>query len=101
LVGPSGLETVKVNGPLSSNNGEIVLQWGLDGHGIFLRSTWDVGSNLKDGSLVRVLPEYQQEADVCAVYPLRLTASAKVRACVQFLAMKLNAETCDEQSPDD
>jgi len=90
LTGPNGLETVKVSGPLSTNNGEIVRQWCLDGHGIILRSTWDVNDSLKNGNLVRVLPEYRQEANVCAVYPLRLTESAKVRVCVQFLSAKLN-----------
>ena len=95
LTGPRGLETVKVSGPLSTNNGEIVCQWCLDGHGIILRSTWDVNDYLKDGSLARVLPEYQQEAKVCAVYPLRLTESAKVRVCVEFLSAKLNAGSSD------
>jgi LysR family transcriptional activator of dmlA len=96
LTGPEGLETVKVSGPLSTNNGEIVRQWCLDGHGIILRSTWDVNSNLKDGSLVRVLPEYKQEANVCAVYPLRLTESAKVRACVEVLSSKLNSASTND-----
>jgi LysR family transcriptional activator of dmlA len=95
LAGPGGLETVKVSGPLSANNGEIVYQWALDGHGIILRSTWDVSASLKTGRLVRVLPEYYQDADVCAVYPSRLTESAKVKVCVQFLGMKLNSEHGD------
>jgi LysR family transcriptional activator of dmlA len=95
LKGPGGLETVKVSGPLSSNNGEIVHRWGLDGHGIILRSTWDVSANLKTGRLVRVLPEYHQNAEVCAVYPLRLSESAKVRVCVQFLGKKLNSDIYD------
>lgn len=84
------IQTVKVSGPLSANNGEIVHQWALDGHGIILRSIWDVSSSLETGHLVRVLPEYRQEAEVSAVYPLRLTESAKVRVCVQFLERKLN-----------
>jgi LysR family transcriptional activator of dmlA len=95
LAGPGGLETVKVSGPLSANNGEIVHQWALDGHGIILRSTWDVSASLKIGRLVRVLPEYYQDADVGAVYPSRLTESAKVRVCVQFLSEKLKSEHGD------
>lgn len=83
--GAKGMETVKVTGPLSANNGEIAHQWALDGHGIILRSLWDVGPSLKSGRLVRVLPDYLQEADVWAVYPSRLAGSAKVRVCVQFL----------------
>ena len=85
LGGPGDVETVRVSGPLSCSNGEIATQWALDGHGIILRSTWDVGEKLSEGSLVRVLPEYQQDAPISAVYPIRLTESAKVRVCVEFL----------------
>ncbi|MDB5763864.1 MAG: LysR family transcriptional regulator [Herminiimonas sp.] len=90
LNGPDGIETVRVTGPLAANNGEIVHQWALDGHGIILRSIWDVGPGLASGDLVRVLPQYQQEADVWAVYPSRLSSSAKVRVGVQFLEEWLN-----------
>lgn len=85
LEGPAGLESIKVGGPLSSNNGEIVRQWAIDGHGIILRSTWDVRRELADGVLLQVLPQYFQEADVWAVYPSRLSVSGKVRVCVEFL----------------
>ena len=91
LQGPHGLETVKVDGPLSANNGEIVHQWALDGHGIILRSAWDVESSLAQGKLVRILPAHQQPADVWAVTTSRLSNSAKVRACVQFLQQWLQA----------
>lgn len=91
LQGPHGPETVKVDGPLSANNGEIVHQWALDGHGIILRSAWDVESSLAQGKLVRILPAYQQTADVWAVTTSRLSNSAKVRACVQFLQQWLQA----------
>jgi LysR family transcriptional activator of dmlA len=78
-------ETVKVTGPLSANNGEMVVQWAVDGRGIVLRSLWDVGPLLQAGALVEILPEWRQEANVWAVYPSRLHASAKVRVCVDFL----------------
>lgn len=90
LQGPKGVETVRVSGPLSCNNGEVVHKWALDGHGIVLRSTWDVDVDIKEGRMVRILPDYQQEADISAVYPLRLTESAKVRVCVEFLQERLS-----------
>ncbi|ASU39664.1 LysR family transcriptional regulator [Herbaspirillum sp. meg3] len=92
MMGPKGAETVKVAGGLASNHGEIIHQWAVDGHGIILRSIWDVAASLKDGSLVRVLPGYFQEADLCAVYPLQLKNSAKVRECVRFLQKHLNVQ---------
>lgn len=85
LRGPNGIETVKVSGPLSASNGEIVHQWAIDGHGITLRSLWDVAPSIDSGLLVRVLPQYEQEADVWAAYPSRLSSSAKVRVFVEFL----------------
>jgi LysR family transcriptional activator of dmlA len=77
--------TVKVTGPLSANHGEIAVQWAVDGHGVVLRSLWDVGPLLRSGHLVQVLPDFRQEANVWAVYPSRLSTSAKVRVCVEYL----------------
>ena len=77
--------TVKVTGPLSTNNGEIAVRWAVDGRGIVLRSMWDVGPLLRTGQLVQILPGHRQEANVWAVYPSRLSSSAKVRVCVEFL----------------
>jgi LysR family transcriptional activator of dmlA len=81
----NAVETVKVLGSMSTNNGEIAVQWAVDGFGIVLRSIWQVGPLIRDGRLVHVLPDYKQEANVWAVYPTRLSNSAKVRVCVQFL----------------
>jgi len=82
-------DTVKVRGPLSSNDGEVVVQWAVDGHGVALRSWWDVGPLIRAGRLVQVLPQFTQEANVWAVYPVRLDTSAKVRVCVEFLQAHL------------
>ena len=78
---------------MSANNGELVHQWALDGHGIILRSAWDVEHSLAQGRLIRVLTDYCQEADVWAVTTSRLSNSAKVRVCVQFLQQWLQEKT--------
>ncbi|CAN0627689.1 DNA-binding transcriptional regulator DmlR [Burkholderia multivorans] len=78
--------TVKVGGALSTNHGEVAVQWALAGRGIVLRSIWEAGPLLASGALCRVLPEASQPANVWAVYPERVAASAKVRVCVDFLA---------------
>lgn len=92
LQGDHGEETVRVAGALSTNNGELVHQWAIDGHGIILRSMWDVGASLADGKLVRVLPHYSQEADVRAIYPARLETMANVRVCVEFVQQWLEKD---------
>ena len=84
------MHVVKVDGPLSSNNGEIVLSWAVQGHGIILRSMWDVNPLLDRGALVRILSDYTQSANVWAIYPTRLHDSAKLRVCMQFMEAYFN-----------
>lgn len=78
-------KSVKISGHLSSNSGEIVLRWALEGKGIMLRSEWDVLPFLQRGELVPVLPGYGQSANIWAVYQEPLYQSVKLRVCVEFL----------------
>lgn len=80
-------EAVKVRGSLSSNDGDVVLGWALDGHGILLRSEWDLAKYLDSGRLQVVLPDYTlPSADLYAYYPSRQHQPAKLRAFIDFLA---------------
>jgi LysR family transcriptional activator of dmlA len=92
LTGPGGVEKVKVTGRLSSNNSEIVRGWANDGHGILLPAVWDLHADLLAGRLVQILPAYSQPADIWAASTVRLSHSAKVRVCVQFLQEQLGGE---------
>ncbi|PWC13602.1 LysR family transcriptional regulator [Brenneria roseae subsp. americana] len=85
LEGTEGKKSVKISGHLSSNSGEIVLRWALEGKGIMLRSEWDVAPFLERGQLVQVLPGYAQSANIWAVYQTPLYGSVKLRVCVEFL----------------
>lgn len=87
--GPKGIETVHPPTLLTTNNGEVARQWCLDGHGIMLRSFWSVREDIHAQRLVHILPEYTQHADVFAIYPSRLSASAKLRVCVEFFEKEL------------
>jgi LysR family transcriptional activator of dmlA len=79
-------ETVKVRGPLAANDGECVLGWALDGHGIAMRSLWEAGAMLRSGKLLPVLAEWAlPAADIHAVFASRSHLSAKTRAVVDFL----------------
>jgi LysR family transcriptional regulator, transcriptional activator for dmlA len=79
-------ETVKVRGKLSTNDGEVALNWALDGHGILMRAEWDVAKYLRSGRLEQLLPDYETPAaDIYAVYLERLNLSAKVSFFVDHL----------------
>ncbi|MBY4594604.1 LysR family transcriptional regulator [Ottowia caeni] len=75
--------TIRVTGPLASNDGEIITQWTLQGLGIMARSEWEAGPLMAEGSLVRLLPEWQMEdAPVLALTPVRKGVSARVRVFI-------------------
>lgn len=88
LEGPGGLQAVRVHGPLRTNSSEVVREAVLAGIGIALRSTWDVGPELKDGQLKVVLPDWRASRRVAvhAVYPTRRFLPQKVRVFVDWLA---------------
>jgi len=82
-------ETVKVSGALSSNDGDIVLGWALDGHGILIRSEWDLAKYLESGRLRVVLPDSKlPSADLFVYYPQRRQQTARARAFIDFLVEK-------------
>ncbi|WP_458735961.1 LysR substrate-binding domain-containing protein [Zobellella taiwanensis] len=84
--------TVYPNSRLSVNNGDVAKQWCLKGEGIMLRSLWSVLPELEQGALLRVLPEWQQPADVYAVYSQRVGTNANLRVFIdnleQYLAQR-------------
>ncbi len=80
-------EAVKVRGNLSTNDGEIAMNWALAGLGIVMRAEWDVARYLRSGRLRQVLENWQTpSADIHAFHPQRHQTSARVRAFVEFLA---------------
>lgn len=80
----------KVSGDLSSNDGEIVVNYALEGHGIILRSWWDIQNNLQHGELVPLLTDYQAPAaDVYAVYTYRKHVPARISVFIHYLKQHL------------
>lgn len=84
---------VRVGGRLSSNSGELVRDWCLAGHGIMLRSLWDIAPALASGALVRVLPAYAMaDADIHWLAPHMPATPRRIRLLVDFLAEHFRTE---------
>ncbi|WP_104204681.1 LysR family transcriptional regulator [Billgrantia saliphila] len=83
-------QAVKVAGPLASNDGEVIVRLALEGHGIALRSWWDVHELLERGELVELLPQWRGvRADFYAVYQQRRHVPARIRAFVAYLEQEM------------
>jgi LysR family transcriptional activator of dmlA len=84
-------DVVKVRGALSSNDGDIVLGWALDGHGILVRSEWDLARYVESGRLQIVLPQHAlPSADLFVYYLSRRNLAARTRAFIDFLVGHFN-----------
>lgn len=88
LEGPGEPVTLRTQGPLRTNSNEVVREAVLSSLGIALRSTWDVGPELREGKLKVLLPEWHASSRVGihAVYPTRRFLAQKVRIFIDYLA---------------
>lgn len=81
---------VRVHGRLSSNDGDIVTGWALQGHGVIMRSEWQVRAHLESGALVRVLPEVPaQSADIYALRADDTHVPRRIGELIKHLAARL------------
>ena len=93
-------ERVKVRGPLSSNSGELVRDWCLDGRGIMLRSLWDIAPLLASGRLVRVLPGHAMpDANIHWLAPYRPDVPRRIRLLIDFLAARFGHAPSETTPP--
>ena len=60
-----------------------------------MSSIWNVHTELKEGSLVRVLPDYKYDDNVAVwlVYPKSNVLTAKVRVFIDFLIENIQVPT--------
>lgn len=78
--------TVKVEGNLDCNDGELLHRWVSEGLGLGWRSTWEIQKQLQSGELVTVLDDFALPAyDILAVYPQQKHLPAKVRFFIEHI----------------
>lgn len=87
LTGPNGPISVERPSRVQTNSSEVVRELAIAGAGIALRSLWDVGCDLAEGRLIRVLPGYWGTADVgiFAISPHTAPRSVAAKAFVEHL----------------
>ncbi|CAM5699808.1 LysR family transcriptional regulator [Streptomyces canus] len=81
---------VRVNGSLSSNDGDVVTGWALEGRGVIMRSEWHVRPHLDRGELIRVLPDVPTPAaDIYALLEDDRHIPHRVNSLIDYLAAHL------------
>jgi DNA-binding transcriptional LysR family regulator len=89
--GPDGSEQVRTRSTVRCNNGDTCRSIALSGAGIALQPSFMVSEDLRNGTLVEILPEYRAiELGIYVVYPTRKHLASKVRALINFLAERFS-----------
>lgn len=93
LIGRDGIETaVRLRPWLSSNDGDTLREWALDGQGIMQRSEWDAAEHLNAGHLIEILPEFRlPDAPVMALTPARGLVPARVGLFIEALQRQIGS----------
>ncbi|GHB17618.1 LysR family transcriptional regulator [Salinicola rhizosphaerae] len=82
--------SVRVQGRLASNDAEAMTRMALEGHGVLLRSWWDVHESLANGELVELLPRWRGiRADFHLLYHERARDSLRVNRFVTFMTTEM------------
>jgi DNA-binding transcriptional LysR family regulator len=85
--------SVAVSGSLFSNETAVLRQAVLAGAGIAMLPTYYVGDDLRQGTLVRLLPDHEPEPmDIHAVYLSRQHQPQALRLLIEFLAQRFGGE---------
>ncbi|MET3129991.1 DNA-binding transcriptional LysR family regulator [Oxalobacteraceae bacterium GrIS 1.11] len=78
--------TLRVEGDLDCNDGELLHRWASEGLGLAWRSSWEIEAQLEAGELITVLDDYAlPDYNIVAVYPQQRHLPAKVRFFVDKL----------------
>ena len=85
--GPTGVESVQVSGPIYSNSALVLRRATLGGSGICILPEYCIHEELRNGSLVRIMPQYAVPTrPILVVRPRTTFMTEKVRVFVNFLA---------------
>lgn len=78
--------TIEVSGDRAADDGALVRQWVLGGHGLAYKSRLDIREDLAAGRLVDLFPDAQYEqVPLYAVYPSRAFMPARLKALLEHL----------------
>lgn len=86
----------------SANSADALYHAALAGLGIARLSTYLIGDDLRSGKLIRLLPEYQDNAsDIYAIYSTKRNMPPKVRAFIDHLISEFTPVPPWEREPEE
>jgi DNA-binding transcriptional LysR family regulator len=90
---------IHVQGPLESNDGQILRRAALDGLGILVQPSYIVCDDILAGRLLPILNDWDlPRLQINIAYPSRKHLSAKVRSFIDFMVNEFAVQRSEERS---
>ena len=90
---PQGLQKFEIVGPYESDDGEVLTDWALSGHGIVLKPIFEVATHLRSGALVPVAQATPPlPVSLSLLTPHRRLRDPKVRLFADFIVSRIRAD---------
>ncbi len=87
LTTPEGPVRLDLAGPFDCDDGEVLMDWALAGHGVVNLTRFQLAPHLASGALVEVLPETPPlPAELAIVYPHKRLMDPKLRVFIDYMA---------------
>lgn len=85
-----GIERVPVTGPFESDDGDVLTDWALNGHGILLKPLFEISGYLASGALIPVLTGTPPiPIQLACLYTHRKRQDPKARLFIDFMVERL------------
>lgn len=92
LATPEGPMRLDLAGPFDCDDGEVLMDWALAGHGVVNLTRFQLAAHLASGALVEVLAETPPlPAELAIVYPHKRLMDPKLRVFIDYMAAECRA----------
>jgi DNA-binding transcriptional LysR family regulator len=89
---PMGVHKFDISGPFESDDGDVLTEWALAGHGIVLKPVFEVAEHLRNGALVPVaVATPPLPVTLSILTPHRRLRDPKVKLFSDFIAQAIKA----------
>ena len=83
------ITNLTVSGNMDSSSSDVLIDWALEGHGIIMKSVWDISKELENGALVPALADFwPRDLSLHTLMQSRREQPAKTRAFIDFLDLR-------------
>lgn len=83
---PDGPVALRIDAAITCDNGDLLRELAVAGHGLAFKSAWDIAEDVRAGRLVPLLADIATpEANIHAIYPSRRFLPARIRLFVDHL----------------